>query len=819
MDGSENNYESFTKCVSGYSHYSEPFEDFSLEIKKKEEENNNNQEISKKNSFNNNIKFLKKRLSKTTNNELNPIPEDTKEHTEENKIINSNEIQIKTSKEKSDETLTELKEDSKEKKINNLDNLNNIENINNTLNTNDLNELTDINNTLETKKFEDDLYSLKENNNSSSYIRKDSQNHDNDLSVKKESEQDINTKKLDMSDELLKIKKKNNAVFDSNKQPLDSNSFIIKKKNTQQILNLNLISTKKNNPINNVFKKFKSNEINLNQGIKEQRRGSFDGFFYSKFSGYRTHASFDLKNIIKKAVVMNGKKGKIKSSIFDSNNTNLEPKDSINTIIDNEYPINNIKFKNIQIDELSINFLKKHLRRIDIESNIKPKNRYIKTLLELQNFYIDNSSVWVIKISPDSRYLAAGCKSGKIKIYEIIGYNYTHFQLKYKKDNIMKYLNFINESPYKTLEKHKSDIIDLSWSTFYPNLLLSASFDHYICLWDISLEGNNCLVKEFENSDIVTSVSFNPSIKNLFISGSMNTFVTVWKFNYYDNILNELEDNNIINNSKIEKQIENENSEANIVNSYLKDMKVSKIKKKKKEKIEKKKNDNTFDDLNNTDSFLSEPKKETYDYFNLEHKITSISYFPDASKIGVGTENGKIYVYNTFPRVSYSNNFFVSKKKFGIFHDGKKVTGIQFIDNIHAVITTCDSLIRLVDMSIGKILYQYKGSTHKNSMTRAYADLCDDVIIIGGEDGYCYLWNLLDKDCIKNKKNNNYIKFKPYAKDLVECTLIADEKCYTNYMQKVLKLTNKIIITSIIINGTSNGKLEILLNINESFSK
>ena len=100
MDGSENNYESFTKSVSGYSHYSEPFEDFSLEIKKKEEENNNNQEISKKNSFINNIKFLKKRLSKTTNNELNPIPEDTKEHTEENKIINSNEIQIKTSKEK-----------------------------------------------------------------------------------------------------------------------------------------------------------------------------------------------------------------------------------------------------------------------------------------------------------------------------------------------------------------------------------------------------------------------------------------------------------------------------------------------------------------------------------------------------------------------------------------------------------------------------------------------------------------------------------------------------------------------------------------------
>ena len=43
----------------------------------------------------------------------------------------------------------------------------------------------------------------------------------------------------------------------------------------------------------------------------------------------------------------------------------------------------------------------------------------------------------------------------------------------------------------------------------------------------------------------------------------MNTFVPVWKFNYYDNIINEIEDNNSIHTSRIEKQIENENSEAN----------------------------------------------------------------------------------------------------------------------------------------------------------------------------------------------------------------------------------------------------------------
>ena len=78
---------------------------------------------------------------------------------------------------------------------------------------------------------------------------------------------------------------------------------------------------------------------------------------------------------------------------------------------------------------------------------------------------------------------------------------------------------------------------------------------------------------------------------------------------------------------------------------------------------------------------------------------------------------------------------------------------------------------------------------------------------------------MLDENCRTKEKNENYIKFKPYAKYLVECTLISNEKCYTNYMQEILKIINKLIITSNIINETSNGKFEILLNINDSFSK
>ena len=482
-------------------------------------------------------------------------------------------------------------------------------------------------------------------------------------------------------------------------------------------------------------------------------------------------------------------------------------------------PIDNIKFNNIKIDEINLSYLKKYLRRINVESNIKiPKNKFFKTLMELQNFYIDDTAVWVIKINLDGKYLACGCKSGRIKIYEIMGYNYMKFRTNYNKSNVIDYLNFISESPYKTLESHKSDIIDLCWSPFYSNLLLSASFDHSVNLWDINQEGNKCLIKNYDHSDIVTCICFNPVIKNVFISGCLDTFVYLWKFDYYNNdIFNSLEEKNNDNNK--ENSNLNIKSEINIFSS------LNKKKSNKKNKninsdlneADKTNNNNTFEDLNKTNLFFDSKNKESLDYFNIEHKITALTYFPDGSKIAVGTEKGRIYVYNTYPKINYNNNFFVSQKTLGFFHDGKKVTCIQFIDKIFAIISTSDSYIRLVNMVEGKIIYQYKGYVNKTSMTRAYTDLIDDVIIVGGEDGNCCLWNLYNKE--QSGKIKNYEFFKPFAKELIECNLIAPEESYVNYIQKILKITNKITITSIIINGTSKGRLEILLNIDESLSK
>ena len=586
----------------------------------------------------------------------------------------------------------------------------------------------------------------------------------------------------------------NNEInFDFNLEPLDTISI-----NTD-----NKLKNKKKKYLKKTFKKL----LTFNN-TKSDKRGTGNELMkkisvetksirpseFSKSLRRKKKDFFDPNNILRKAVIMNGKKrNKNNNNLRNSMESEISNKFNI-SINDEQYPINNIKFDRIKIDELNTNHLKTYLRVIDVTSKREDsKKNFFKTLIELQNFYIDNSSIWVIKLSQNGRYLACGCKSGKIKIYEVIGYNYSGFKTSYDRNNIFEYLKFIPETPYKTLAKHKADVIDLAWSPFFPNLLLSASLDHFVYLWDIYQEDTKCLVKEYEHSDIVTSVCFNPYFKNVFMSGCLEHFVQIWKFDLFDG-LNFYSENNEGIITSLDVQIYNKSEKKNLKND--------------------KEINNSFGDADRTNANLdTQNNDDTIYYFNIRHKITSVAFFPDGLRIAIGAEKGKIFVYNTFPRINYSHNFYVAKKKFKIFHFGKKVTNIQFISKDYALVTTADSVIRYVHMNKGSIISEYRGYKNDYSMTRAHADLVDDVIIIGGEDSNCYVWKIYEEK--RQEKNKIYESFKPFSKETIECSIIAHEKCYINYMQKILKLTNRILILNIIINGTSNGRLEILLNIKE----
>ena len=64
--------------------------------------------------------------------------------------------------------------------------------------------------------------------------------------------------------------------------------------------------------------------------------------------------------------------------------------------------------------------------------------------------------------------------------------------------------------------------------------LLSCSFDHKVILWDLNQEGNLPL-QIFEHPDVPVNVMFNPENNKMFVSGSLDRVVRLWKI---DNNLN-----------------------------------------------------------------------------------------------------------------------------------------------------------------------------------------------------------------------------------------------------------------------------------------
>ena len=561
-----------------------------------------------------------------------------------------------------------------------------------------------------------------------------------------------------------------NEVTNNNNNNININIIINKNKKLQNDSELSIKNKKSSN--NKIAKPRNKNFEIINTNINEEKNSlytSIDSFSNSivinkKKKDKKININFNNSRNSEISIETNPNKI-ILNSISESllhNNKNFVNRLNFGSFQNNSsLMINTIKFENIAEDILTVDDLKMKYNLRDIPVKRKEgflyKNKYIYSLIELQIFNFGDCPIWVMKISHHGKYLAAGNKAGKIRIYELMGYDYDNYETSYNNKTIMNYLYLVNEKPIKELS-HKKDITDLCWSPFKYNLLLSSSVDNDVILWDVS-KNKNCLIQKYKHDDYVTCVQFSPTDENIFITGCFDKYIRIYKIN----------DDNKVN----------------------------------------KKNKNMKD--------ISRTITDSFGFFNIADKITSLSFYPNGSKIAIGTINGKIHVYDLLSNKGrYSHNF-NCRNRVGKNSLGKKVTSINFINKKNAIISTCDSCVRLVSMDEGKNLSKYKGYVNENGMIRADIDLSNDIIISGSEDGYCYSWKMLAEDT-NYLKNYNYECFKPFERDVVECCIIVNEECFTNYMKKVLRFTNKINILSIIINSTDNGKIEVLLNINEEIN-
>lgn len=94
---------------------------------------------------------------------------------------------------------------------------------------------------------------------------------------------------------------------------------------------------------------------------------------------------------------------------------------------------------------------------------------------------------------------------------------------------VIQIINVSNSKYEKTLGGHMDDIYDISFNPLKHNLLLSASKDCSIRLWNIS---TYCQLAIFAGVDGhfggVNCIDWHPS-GNLFVSGGMDYCVKIWK--------------------------------------------------------------------------------------------------------------------------------------------------------------------------------------------------------------------------------------------------------------------------------------------------
>ena len=576
--------------------------------------------------------------------------------------------------------------------------------------------------------------------------------------------EELNDKKIHSSSEYRSFhEEKTSNKNEANANELDKNLNIDENMKQFEISSINSNSNKNfmeentDTELNKIFgitnsdknsqKARRSKEIknySLYNNIKEEN--SFHNFKTMNITSDIKFNKLNNPNVLNSLLYNNNYNQNLKNNLTTTQNQNQNKVNPLNNQKIIKPIIDTIKFEGFEKDDLDKNYFDNKLTNIITKSkNIKSdKNKHIKTLYELQNFEADNSAITSININEEGNFIGIGFKSGKIKIYEIMNYLYQKYKSNYCIKNLHEYLNFINETPYKTLSGHPNEILDLIWlqSNGKNIFMLSASLD-LVILWNIN-RPNNFITRKYFHRQTISCIALNQVYKNIFGTGCTDNIIRLWPISRTLLGLPKLEKNN------------GENA----------------------------------------------PKQ-----FYVQEDITTFNFFKDGNKAAVGTVKGKIFVFLIFPKINFEYKF-ECKNTFG-----KPIININFYSNNLCAISSLDSRIRLVNIEDGKIIHKYKGHKIEQNKIKMNIDSCNDIIITGSENGYCYLYNIFNKENDKIK-NYNFEYFKiASSNDVINVVQTVSEKCYVNYFKKILSLTNKIILDSIIIIGNDKGEIKILINI------
>ncbi|KAL8858607.1 MAG: hypothetical protein Q9178_004901 [Gyalolechia marmorata] len=108
-------------------------------------------------------------------------------------------------------------------------------------------------------------------------------------------------------------------------------------------------------------------------------------------------------------------------------------------------------------------------------------------------------------------------------------------------------------------------------------------------------------------------------------------------------------------------------------------------------------------------------------------------------EIVTGSVDGKMRLYDLRMGMMYVDTI------------GYPITSVQQTkDGNGVLVSTLDSVIRLMDKSNGQMLQSYKGHVNTEYRIRSCLGLADSIVISGSEDGKMYIWDFLEGKVVES---------------------------------------------------------------------
>jgi WD40 repeat protein len=201
-------------------------------------------------------------------------------------------------------------------------------------------------------------------------------------------------------------------------------------------------------------------------------------------------------------------------------------------------------------------------------------------------------------------------------------------------------------------------------------------------------------------------------------------------------------------------------------------------------------------------------------YWQLSDFITSGCFSPAHDLLLVGMLHGQVNVYRCeLPELRLISSL-ECRNRAGLKKKGRKVTGLEFYDDSHFLVTTNDSNLRLYSLEDFSMVQKYKGLTNESLPIKAAFSHNWQHLVCGSDSGHVFIWNVFAEHhsllSHKPTRNQSYECFMPSRSKTVTATAFAPDRLLREVQESGVLL--KVAVGHVLVTADSSLALQIFVN-------